>query len=92
MTEEHIRLISRYTKELVLCLDNDAAGEDATQRALALLRGSDLEVKVLRLPQKRGEDGTLGKQDPDDYIKRYGGQAFEALMNRSENSVEYRLG
>lgn len=92
LTEEHIRLISRYTKELVLCLDNDAAGEDATQRALALLRGSDLEVKVLRLPQKRGEDGTLGKQDPDDYIKRYGGQAFEALMNRSENSVEYRLG
>lgn len=75
-----------------MCLDNDAAGEDATQRALALLRGSDLEVKVLRLPQKRGEDGTLGKQDPDDYIKRYGGQAFEALMNRSENSVEYRLG
>lgn len=47
---------------------------------------------MLRLPQKRGEDGTLGKQDPDDYIKRYGGQAFEALMNRSENSVEYRLG
>ena len=92
LTEEHIRLISRYTKELVLCLDNDAAGEDATQRALALLRGSNLEVKVLRLPQKRGEDGTLGKQDPDDYIKRYGGQAFEALMNRSENSVEYRLG
>lgn len=32
LTEEHIRLISRYTKELVLCLDNDAAGEDATQR------------------------------------------------------------
>lgn len=92
LTEEHIRLIGRYTKELVVCLDNDAAGEDATQRALALLKNSDLEVKVLRLPQRRNEDGTLGKQDPDDYIKRYGGQAFEALMNKSENSVEYRLG
>lgn len=44
-----------------MCLDNDAAGEDATQRALALRRGSDLEVKVLRLPQKRGEDGTAGQ-------------------------------
>ena len=92
LTEEHIRLISRYTRQLVVCLDNDAAGEDATQRALGLLKKSDLEVRVLRLPQKRNEDGTLGKQDPDDYIKRYGGQAFEALMNKSENSIEYRLG
>lgn len=91
LTEEHVKLIGRYTKELVLCLDNDAAGEDATQRAIALLRGSDVAVKVLRLPQKRGPDGMLGKQDPDDYIKNHGAEAFEGLMDRSSNSVEYRL-
>lgn len=91
LTEEHIKLISRYTKELVLCLDNDAAGEDATQRALGLLRGSDLEVRVLRLPQKQNADGTLGKQDPDDYMKRFGPEAMESLLNGSANSVEYRL-
>lgn len=91
LTEEHIRLLERYTKELVLCYDNDAAGEDATQRAIALLKKSELSVKVLRLPQRRLPDGTLGKQDADDFIKNHGPGAFEDLMNQSANSVEYRL-
>lgn len=89
LTQEHINILSRYTEELVLCYDNDPAGEDATQRALALLRGSRLRVKVLRLPNL---DGTSGKQDADDFVQGHGGAAFEELMNQSKNSVEYRLG
>ena len=92
LTEEHVRLLSRYTKELLLCYDNDDAGEDATQRAIALLKNSDIGVKVLRLPKRKLPDGTLGKQDADDYIKNYGPEAFQALMDGSSNSVEYRLG
>lgn len=92
LTEEHTRLLGRYTKELVLCYDNDAAGEDATQRAIALLRSSEIGVKVLRLPKRRMPDGTLGKQDADDYIKNCGPAAFEELMDGSANSAEYRLG
>ena len=91
LTEEHVRLLGRYTRELVLCYDNDAAGEDATQRSIALLKNSDVGVKVLRLPQKTLPDGTLGKQDADDYIKNFGPGAFEGLMNQSANSAEYRL-
>ena len=92
ITEEHVRLLGRYTKELVLCYDNDAAGEDATQRAIALLKNSEIGVKVLRLPQRTLPDGTLGKQDADDFIKNFGPGAFEGLMNQSANSAEYRLG
>lgn len=91
LTEEHIRLLGRYTRELVLCYDNDSAGEDATQRAIALMRNSELSVRVLRLPQLRLPDGTMGKQDADDYIKNFGPGAFEALMEGSSNSAEYRL-
>lgn len=91
LTEEHIRQIGRYTKALVLCLDNDAAGVDATQRAVALLKNSGIEVRVLQLPRRRTPEGELVKQDPDDYIKRYGPQAFEGLMDQSSNPVEYRL-
>ena len=91
LTEEHIRLLGRYTKELVLCYDNDAAGEDATQRAIALLKNSEVGVKVLRLPRRRTESGELVKQDADDYIKNFGPAAFEALMDQSSNSAEYRL-
>ena len=91
LTADHARILSRYTKELVLCYDNDAAGEDATQRAIALLRNSEVGVKVLRLPRRRTEDGELVKQDADDYIKNCGPAAFEELMNGSSNSAEYRL-
>ena len=91
LTEEHVRLLGRYTKELVLCYDNDAAGEDATQRAIALLRNSEVGVRVLRLPKRRTESGELVKQDADDYIKNFGPAAFEALMDQSSNSAEYRL-
>ncbi len=91
LTEEHIRMLSRYTRELVLCYDNDSAGQDATQRAIALLKNSDIAVKVLRLPNIMGPDGQPKKQDADDYIKNCGPEAFQALMEGSSNSVEYRL-
>ena len=91
LTEDHVRLLERYTKELVLCYDNDSAGEDATQRAIALLKGSEIRVRVLRLPQKELPGGAMGKQDADDYIKRFGPGAFQSLMDQSANSAEYRL-
>ena len=40
LTTEQIRLLSRYTKELVLCYDNDGAGKAATEKAIALLENS----------------------------------------------------
>lgn len=92
LTEEHIGILAKYTKELVLCYDNDGAGMEATQRALGLLKNSDLAVKVLQLPRRRDENGELVKQDADDFIKNQGAEAFAGLMNRSENSVEYRMG
>lgn len=91
LTEEHVKMLSRYTKELVLCYDNDSAGMDATQRAIALLKNSDIAVKVLQLPKRRTDSGELVKQDADDYIKNCGAEAFQALMEGSSNSVEYRL-
>ena len=92
LTEEHARLLGRYTHELVLCYDNDAAGEDATQRAIALLKNSEIAVKVLRLPKKQLPDGSMGKQDADDFIKSFGPGAFQGLMDQSANSAETRLG
>lgn len=91
LTKEQIRLLSRYTKELVLCYDNDSAGKIATDRALELLNGTEFAVRVLNLPRRRTETGELVKQDADDYIKNQGPDAFERLLNGSENGVEFRL-
>ena len=91
LTPEQIRLLSRFTKELILCYDNDNAGKIATERALQLLNGSEFSVKVLQLPRRRTEDGELVKQDADDFIKNQGPAAFERLLGGSENGVEFRM-
>jgi len=90
LTVEQTRLLSRFTKELVLCYDNDNAGKIATERALQILNGSEFSVKVLQLP-RRLVDGEYVKQDPDDYIKNHGADAFERLLTGSENGVEFRM-
>ncbi len=90
LTSEQIHLLSRYTKELVLCYDNDTAGRLATQRALELLNNTDFTVKVLRLPN-RMVDGEPKKQDADDFIKLQGRDAFERLLSGSENGVDFRM-
>ncbi len=91
LTSEQIRLLSRFTKELVLCYDNDNAGKIATERALQLLNGSEFSVKVLQLPRRQAENGELVKQDADDFIKNQGSAAFERLLDGSENGVEFRM-
>ena len=90
LTVEQTRLLSRFTKELVLCYDNDNAGQQATRRALELLNNSEFSVKVLQLP-RRLVDGEYIKQDADDFIKFQGPAAFERLLTGSENGVEFRL-
>ena len=90
LTVEQTRLLSRFTKELVLCYDNDNAGRIATERALQILNDSDFSVKVLQLP-RRLVDGEYVKQDADDFIKFQGPDAFKRLLSGSENGVEFRM-
>ena len=90
LTTEQIRLLSRFTKELVLCYDNDNAGKIATEKALSLLNNSEFTVRVLQLP-RRLVDGEYIKQDADDFIKFQGPDAFERLLSGSENGIEFRM-
>ncbi|MBQ7465657.1 MAG: DNA primase [Oscillospiraceae bacterium] len=90
LTQEQIRLLSRYTKNLVLCYDNDSAGQMATQRALEMLNNTEFTVRVLRLPNKM-VDGQPKKQDADDFIKAYGPDAFAQLLNGSAGGMEFRM-
>ena len=91
LTEEHARLLARYTHELVLCYDNDLAGKQSTDRVLQILKKADLKVRVLQLPNGVDEQGRPAKQDPDDFIKRCGPAAFEKCLSGSVEPGEYRL-
>jgi DNA primase len=90
LTQEQIHLLSRYTKDIVLCYDNDDAGKIATQKALSLLNDTDFNVRVLELP-KRLVDGQYVKQDADDFIKYQGADAFENLLTGSESGTDFRM-
>ncbi|MCI7474794.1 MAG: DNA primase [Clostridiales bacterium] len=91
LTEEHARILARYTKELVLCYDNDAAGKQSTDRVLNILKNANLTVRVLQLPNAFDAEGKPIKQDPDDFVKKFGPTAFEKCLNGSAGQNDYRL-
>lgn len=81
-TADHARLLARYTDEVVLIFDADAAGKKGAQRAIGLLRETGLRIRLVTIP-----DG----KDPDEFIKRNGPERFKLLLERAANDVEYRL-
>lgn len=91
LTADHARILSRYTKELVLCYDNDAAGKKSTERVLGILKNADLSVRVLQLPNAYDSEGHPLKQDPDDFVKKFGPEAFEKCLNGSAGQNDYRI-
>ena len=91
LTEEHARILARYTKELVLCYDNDTAGKQSTDRVLNILKNANLNVRVLQLPNAYDAEGKPVKQDPDDFVKKFGPAAFEKCLNGSAGQNDYRL-
>lgn len=82
LTAEHAQLLARYFKDAVIAYDGDGAGVSAAQRAIPLLERAGLNVKVLRVK---------GAKDPDEFIKKYGPEAFARLLDKSENHIDYRL-
>ena len=82
ITEEHARIISRYTKKVIISYDSDEAGQKAANKAMLLLGKVGVEVRVLKMQ---------GAKDPDEFIKKKGAEAFRALLNESRTGFEYKL-
>jgi len=82
LTEEQATLLARYTEQVVLIYDGDAAGQRATQRAIPILEKAGISVKVLQLRDAK---------DPDEYLKKFGADRFKNLLEESSNRVEYQL-
>ncbi len=82
LTTEQARLMSRYTKEIVIAYDSDGAGQKATRRALDIFKSISMPVRVLRIS---------GGKDPDEFIKTYGADRFKGILKGAENDIEYRI-
>ena len=82
LTEKQARLILRYTKNVKIAYDSDAAGEEATIRGLDILSKLGADVRVVKYE---------GAKDPDEYIIKYGKESFLKQVKKSISLFEFKL-
>src|SRR5215510_8951187 len=71
LTAQQVAIMARYVPEVVMNYDPDSAGQNAMRRSIDLLLAKGLRVRILQLA-----DGL----DPDDYIRREGGDVYVRLL------------
>ena len=80
ITSEQARIFARHTKKVVISLDSDIAGQTAANKAFKLLQEVGVDVKILNIKDAK---------DPDEFIKKFGPQAFQAIINASKSKFEF---
>lgn len=83
LTSEQARLMSKYTKKVVVSYDSDEAGQRAAERSIKILSEVGLEVKILKLQ---------GAKDPDEYIKKFGADRLKLALDDSRTWFDFKSG
>lgn len=81
LTSEQVRLIKRFTKNVVSCFDTDSAGIEATKRAYAVLQEFDMGIKVLQMDKKF--------KDPADFVLEKGKDSKEEFLKMVGESIDF---
>ncbi len=83
LTSQQANMLSRLgKKEVILSYDSDEAGQKAASRAINLLSEAGIRARVLKVE---------GAKDPDEFIKKYGADAFNSLIEKSAGAIEYQM-
>lgn len=80
LTEEHARLLKRYTQNVIVLFDPDEAGRKAAARGSLVLINQGLFVKVASLPENL---------DPDEFITKHGKETFEKILDNAEDFIAF---
>ena len=81
-TPDQARLMKKYTKNAIICFDADEAGQRNADKVFRLLSEVGLEAKLLKVENAK---------DPDEFIGKFGKEAFTRLLNRSRSRFEFKL-
>lgn len=82
LTEGQIKLIRRYTTQVTLLYDGDAAGVQASLRGMDMLLAEGMDVQIVLFPEG---------DDPDSYIKKHGSSAFgQYLQEQEEDFITFK--
>ena len=79
LTPDHARLLKRYAEKILLIFDEDAAGRQATFRAMDALLPSGLAVSVVAMP---------AGEDPDSLLKTKGAEGFQKCLEAARPVLE----
>ena len=82
LSEDHARLIKRYSDNIVLCYDGDNAGQNAILRGIDVLMSQGVEPRVFALPKE---------DDPDTFVIKYGKEVFDDKMKNAIYSMDYKI-
>ncbi len=86
LTKDHVSELKRYSNNIVLCFDNDGAGEKATIRAIEMFRGENVDLKVVKLS---------GGKDPDEVLNNLGAEKLQEMIDDAipymQFLIEYNL-
>ena len=77
LTDAHLKILKRYTNNLVFCFDQDKAGINATERAITSAIRQDLNVNVVTLDDEINPSTGLRIKDPADYVQKHGAKWAE---------------
>ena len=79
---EQAKLLQRIADEVVFCYDSDSAGRKASVRAVSIARTAGLKVRIAGVPE--------GK-DPDEYVRRYGKEAFLKVVAEAREGIDFQI-
>ena len=82
LTKDHRSILKNMTDNIILCFDGDAAGEKATNAAIELLEDTNINIRVVRLPNN---------MDPDEYILKEGADSFKEQIKNATSLVDYKM-
>ncbi|MFQ5740010.1 MAG: DNA primase, partial [Acidobacteriota bacterium] len=82
LTPHQVKLLGRYTRNVIVNFDPDSAGVAATMRSIDLFLEQGFRVNIARLPSG---------DDPDTFLQREGAQPYQALLKASLPFIEFAL-
>ena len=82
MTEEHARLLRRYTAHASILYDGDSAGAAASLRGAEILLANGFDVRICLLP---------GGQDPDEFVRRQGVEAVRQQLEQGMALIDFKM-
>lgn len=82
LNQKHIGLIRRFADRITLVLDGDDAGRKRANEIVDLFVAHDVDLRILTLPEN---------QDPMDFVRTHGREAFQNLVNKAVDAVEHKI-